>query len=274
MIWINSEKILATDHNISVSRATYGSLQIENKPTAGHISTETNFAKYTISLMVAVASSTFIASLVFSTGIRYYSPSPSGITGDITMLHNSHPNLRHRSAPITLSIWLYPPQDARLEIQDQIDMLAEDRGPSFLPHVTLVGGIPCQSEEEALQLGKALQDGLRGFGEVPCHFSLTPKTSEGVWNQALYLTMDETDPFMKLCETCRVILGLPLPCNFAPPALKPHMSLFYGVKDIPNASEVEPVKSFQATTIAMWTTGPSTLASVPNWKEVAVIQLD
>jgi hypothetical protein len=200
---------------------------------------------------------------------------PHQITGaDITMLHNSHPNPRHSSAPITLSLWLYPPQDAVLVIQDQIDMLAEDRGPSFLPHVTIVSGIPCQSEEQTLQMGRALQDGLRGFGEVHCHFSSTPKTSEGVWNQALYLTMDETDPFMKLCETCRVILGLELPCTFAPPAHKPHMSLFYGVTDIPEGSEVEPVKSFEASAIALWTTSPSTLASVPNWKEVSVIKLD
>jgi hypothetical protein len=270
-----SENIFATDHNnISVSRVTYGSLQIEDKPTPARNSTETKYAKYTISLMVAVASSTFIASLAFRTGILYYSPSPSGITGaDITMLHNSHSNLRHRSAPITLSVWLYPPQAALLDIQDQIDMLAEDRGPSFLPHVTLIGGIPCQSEEQALQMGRALQHGLRGFGEVPCHFSATPKTSEGVWSQALYLTMDETDLFIKLCETCRVILGFELPCTFAPPAHKPHMSLFYGVTDIPDASEVEPVKSFEASTIAIWTTGLSTLASVPNWKEMSVIKL-
>jgi hypothetical protein len=273
---MNSEKILlATGQNISVSRATYGSLQTENKPTTAHNSSETKYAKYTISLMVAVASLTYIASLVFRTGIPYYSPFPSGTTGaDIAMVQNSHPNLRHHAAPITLSLWLYPPQDARIDIQHQIDILAEDRGPSFLPHVTLVGGVPCQSEEQALQLGRALQVGLRGFGEVPCHFSSTPKTSEGVWNQALYLAMDETDPFMKLCETCRVILGLELPCTFAPPANLPHMSLFYGVTDIPDASEVEPVKSFEASTIAMWTTGPSTLASVPNWKEVSVIRLD
>jgi hypothetical protein len=250
----------------------YGSLQIENKPTTPHNSTETKYTHFFLTL--AAASSTFIASLVFRTGILYCSSSQSGMTAaDIAMIHNSHPNLRQGSAPMTLSLWLYPPHDARLDIQDQIDMLAEDRGPSFAPHVTLVGGLPCQSEEEALQLGRALQDGLRGFGEVPCHFSSTPKTSEGFWNQALYLTVNETDPFMKLCEACRVIIGLELPCTFASPARKPHLSLFYGVTDIPNASEVEPVKPFQASTIAIWSTGPSTLAGVQSWKELSVIKL-
>jgi hypothetical protein len=272
---MNSEAILATSPTLSVSRATYGSfLQIENKPA--HNSTETNESAISW-MLVAVATLTCIASLVVRTRIlSYNSPFPSDRTGaDITMLRNSHPNLRHdRSAPITLSLWLYPPQDARSSIQDQIDILATERGPSFTPHVTLVGNIPCQSEEQALQLGRALQDGLRGFGTVPCQFSSTPKTSEGVWSQALYLTMTEIDPFLKLCERCRVLLGLELPCTFAPPAHQPHMSLFYGVTDIPNASEVEPVKSFDASTIAIWTIGPSTLASVPNWKEVSVIQLE
>ena len=177
--------------------------------------------------------------------------------------------------PLTLSLWLLPPKSAQIKIQEQIDRLAKDRGPSFPPHVTIIGGIPCRSEEHAQEMAQTLQDGLRGYGKIPCSFSSIPFTSKGVWSQALFLTMEMGAPFMNLCQKCRMLLGLDVEdWRFAPPAGLPHLSLFYGVSNLPDKKEVLPVDPFYSYSVALWRTDPSTLESVPNWKEIAVIDLN
>jgi hypothetical protein len=179
-----------------------------------------------------------------------------------------------KAAPMSLSLWLVPLKMTKERIEEQIDKLAENRGPTFGPHVTVIGGIPCQSESDALEMAKILQDGLRGFGEVPCGFSSVPDTSKGVWSQALFLTMEMSAPFMDLCEQARALLGMDTEnWTFAPPVGMPHISLFYGVENIPEKSEVKPISPFHSYTLTLWRTDPPTLEGVPNWKQVAVIDL-
>lgn len=176
---------------------------------------------------------------------------------------------------MTLSLWLIPPKNTKVRIQQQIDRLAENTGaPTFDPHVTVIGGIPCQSERHALEMAKTLQEGLRGFGKVPCTLSSVPFNSKGVWSQALFLTMEFSAPFMNLCQQSRALLGMDTEnWMFAAPVHMPHLSLFYGVDDIPEKKEVQQILPFPAYTLALWKTDPPTLEGVPKWKEIALIDL-
>lgn len=153
--------------------------------------------------------------------------------------------------------------------------MAENHGgPTFQPHVTVVGNIPCHSDKDALKIAKNLQDSLRGFGKVPCVFSSSPYASDGVWNQALLVTMEKSAPFMNLCQKTRAILGMDTKhWGFPQPAGMPHMSLFYGVDNVPGQNETKPISPFDTSKLALWKTDPPTLEGVPYWKEIAVINL-
>lgn len=174
-------------------------------------------------------------------------------------------------------------------VQTQIDDWARTyHGPTFLPHVTLVGGIPAQSVDDAHTLAANLQAGLANFGSVEILLGdiLREPTQ---WNQALIVEVEQSASFLSLCRTSRSILGMPVDdCYlFPPPANVPHMSLYYGVP--PNVPRLDgdanddkeglvvnaaiPHGSFQATTLMLWITNPSTLDGVPDWKPVATIKL-
>jgi hypothetical protein len=180
-----------------------------------------------------------------------------------------------KGEPIMLSLWLMPPPYMVKKIQAHIDELAKGKGPTFIPHVTIISGIQCYSEEEVQEMAKKLQEGLKGFGKVPCSFGPVPYSSKGHWSQGLFLVMDMAASLMNLCQKSRIILGMDAGSwRFAPPAGLPHLSLFYGIgSDIPDKKEVEPVQPFHSISVALWKTDPSTLEGVPNWKEVAVINL-
>lgn len=207
-------------------------------------------------------------------------PLPRVQVAALTMTNNEIKNIAQEvlsteEKPIKLSLWLLPPRNFKDKIQQQIDKLADNKGPTFDPHVTVIGDIECKSEEEVLEVATKLQEGLKGFGKIPCSFSSVPYTSKGVWNQALFLTMEQSAPFMNLCQQSRAILGLDTEnWSFGLPVNMPHLSLFYGLdKDIPNKSEVEPVAPFYSSMLALWKTDPATLEGVPNWTEVVTIHM-
>ena len=179
-------------------------------------------------------------------------------------------------SPITLSLWLMPPEIARNEIQEQINKFAsDDRGPTFVPHVTIIERIPCQSEWHAMEVANQLQEGMKGFGAIPCQLVSGPFTSKGVWNQAFFMVLDMSAPFMNLCQKCRAVLGFDTESwRFAPPADLPHLSLFYGEKNIPDKNTVEAIHPFYSYELALWRTDPQTLNGVPTWKQVATISLN
>lgn len=182
--------------------------------------------------------------------------------------------IRSKKEPMFLSLWLLPPEKD-VSIQNQINRLSKSHsGPSFPAHITIIGGIPCQDEDEAYRVANILEQGLTGFGEIPCHFSSTPKSFENTWNQALLVTLDDISvPFADLCETSRHLLNLTPECLYPPPVNLPHLSLFYGIENIPALTEVDPIVPFLANKVALYITTPSTLKGVENWREIAVIHL-
>ena len=83
------------------------------------------------------------------------------------------------SSPFKISLWLLPPEDIRTHLQSNIDEIAAlTGGPSFVPHATILGGIPClcSTEEEAEQWAEKLLTILRSqlpaVGGIPCQFGL------------------------------------------------------------------------------------------------------
>jgi len=75
-----------------------------------------------------------------------------------------------------LSLWLLPPMPLRKTLQQEIAKLAmryNHHGSSapFMPHITIVGSIRCETHRDAMELGQALQKGMKGLGGVPCRFS-------------------------------------------------------------------------------------------------------
>ena len=176
--------------------------------------------------------------------------------------------------PKKYSLWLMPQENDAAKLQTQIDALAENRGPKFAPHVTVIGGIWFKSEDEAIDWAHKLQKGLEGFGEISCDFDKTPYYSEGVWSQALCATMEPSEPFLDLCRKARLILnGDSDNWTFPYPICLPHLSLFYGTENVPQKEDVKPVPSFRSDMLALWETNPSTLEGVPEWKEIVRINL-
>ena len=175
------------------------------------------------------------------------------------------------SSSCSLSLWLIPLN--KETIQTQITQLAKDRGGSiFPPHVTVIGNIPCQSDQHAREIANTLQEGLRGFGTVHCVPG--PTKSFTVWNQALVVTMEVSEQFLHLIQRSKHLLGMDTAIEFPPPVSMPHLSLFYGLKNsIPEDYPEHPIAPFNALELALWTTNPPTLEGVSNWKEIAVIDL-
>jgi hypothetical protein len=179
----------------------------------------------------------------------------------------------------------------------------------FEPHVTVVGGIPFRTggDEIAAMLKKLSP--LEGFGPVRCDFE--PKPAFGtddaglpVWNQAAVLVLKSDDEnnnnnsnsnsetengavgrnFGQLCKEVRSLLGIPSPAAdgeegtpvpFPPPLRRPHMSLYYGVDDVPRADEIGGfAESFEAHHLELWRTWPSGGADdVKDWEWLGTIDL-
>lgn len=172
------------------------------------------------------------------------------------------------------SLWLLPPKSNSETINAQIVKFADNNnGPLFDPHVTVAGGIRCDSDQEMLDAVQTLQEGLKGFGNVECRFN-SPFTTPDAWNQALCVEMEESDSFLTLVRSTSKILDRnPEQFTFPKPIGKPHLSLFYGTSNIPPTEEIEPIDAFQSHELALWRTQPSTLDGVAQWKEVARIDL-
>ena len=176
---------------------------------------------------------------------------------------------------IHLSLWLIPPggegtddDENRVDDQhkhnvykastDMVNELAEQyNGPTFIPHVTIVGGIEVDSEEDAIRLSKKLKEGLSSHNNnsdddttitttttntsttirsIECKF----KSIGGIegpcacWNQALILEMERSESYLKLCQVCRQLLGMEQQqphqgLGGVVGEVGPHMSLYYGV---------------------------------------------
>jgi hypothetical protein len=198
-----------------------------------------------------------------------------------------------------LSLWLLPPEPLRTTLSKHIAKLAmryNHHGSSapFMPHVTIVGSIRCETHRDATQLGLALQKGMKGSGPVPCRFqnnepnatnndhnSHKPKSCVAmynnehqlVWSQSCIALMERSEEYMNLIELSRALLKLPKgEWMFPGPACEPHMSTFYGKCEIKDHQVPYP-PDFVATEAALYMTTPGTLQGVAKWREVARIPL-
>lgn len=187
------------------------------------------------------------------------------------------------SSCLYLSLWLLPPLPLRQQLAKEIAKMAmrySHHGSSapFMPHITIIGSIRCETHREATQLGKQLQKGLKGSGVVPCRFQQSPcvamYTTENkiVWSQSCIAIVERSEEYMNLLALSRQIFQLPLgEWMFPGPACEPHYSTFYGTQSIP--TNIPPPPNFVAEEAALVMTTPGTLEGVAKWREVARIHL-
>ena len=180
------------------------------------------------------------------------------------------------SSPFKISIWLMPPPGVETRIQGLVNSLAKKNGgPTFRPHVTVVGGFECKSEEEAHRMAADLRKGLKHYGSVPCIFDPKFKSYPTTWNQSLIATVEVTEAFFNLCQISREILNVnPNNWTFPSPANLPHMSLFYGVENIPDLTGLSPIEDYEAHTISVWKTFSSDIGGVDEWVELDSFSLE
>mmetsp|Transcript_27084 Transcript_27084/g.45139 ORF Transcript_27084/g.45139 Transcript_27084/m.45139 type:complete len:193 (+) Transcript_27084:303-881(+) len=182
-------------------------------------------------------------------------------------------------ATMKCSLWLMPPSPVATDVTALIHELSKGRSEiPFEAHVTIAGGIVL--EEDPAQLCERLQTSLRGkFGKgIDCQFrpkALSVRKEDGTaqWNQALVAVLDQTPSLLALVDASRKALKQPPELRFAPLLHQPHLSLFYGTKNVPDPECVKLLEPFVATELALWSTTPGTAEGVANWKELGRISL-
>jgi Cyclic phosphodiesterase-like protein len=190
--------------------------------------------------------------------------------------HRRSVSAESTSGDISVSLWLIPSASTSLLLAEQIDQFSQGgtRGPRFAPHITIVGGIECRSEEHILEVANTLEAGLAGFGKIPCTVSPKAYAAPGAWNQALHLVVEPSAALLNLCQRARALLGMDTEnWTFPPPSNYPHISMFYGIDNIPDKSEVQSVSPFYAYTLALWRTDPPSLEGVEHWREIRVFDI-
>ena len=180
-----------------------------------------------------------------------------------------------------VTLWLVPPNSVAEKLQTNIvDLCKQTDGASapFVPHVTIIGGIPCESDDTLKNLTEKLQKGLQGTGSVPCRFRQDVETmyhddDSLVWNQACVSVVKQTKEFMAFHKHCRNILNLnDEEWEFPPPLREPHLSHFYGTTVPPASENVLVAPDFDAVEAALWETSGG-YEGVKNWRELARIKL-
>ena len=139
------------------------------------------------------ATAAFLGPFSAATAFTANTMSPQGVNRALSMLPspfadpgaatddaaNSPAKNDDEASPFKISLWLLPPEDVRTHLQSNIDEIAAlTGGPSFVPHATILGGIPClcSTEEEAEQWAHKLLTTLRtqlpAVGGIPYQFGL------------------------------------------------------------------------------------------------------
>jgi hypothetical protein len=176
-----------------------------------------------------------------------------------------------------VSLWLLPPPSISESLQVNIAELAKEYEGShpFEPHVTIVGGIECESPTN---LATLLTQGLHGFGGIPCRFrkeviNMSNPDNTLVWNQACVSVMERSKEFMLLNKHVRELLGMECEeWEFPAPLGEPHLSHYYGTQKAPCAQDVIRFDDFTAVEAGLWETSGG-FEGVKNWKELARIKL-
>ncbi|CAJ1911091.1 unnamed protein product [Cylindrotheca closterium] len=187
--------------------------------------------------------------------------------------HQQQRTNTNSSQTIKFSLWMIPPPSVSDVLEEQISFYSKTSGgPYFDPHVTVTGGIECDSFDDAKKIVSLLQQELSGFGKVDAVFQTKARNFD-TWNQALLVEMDASPKFVKLCQRVRELLKMDTTNLFSPPVNAPHLSLFYGVNNVPNANDVETIPNFTSNTLALYITDPATAEGVPEWEFFAEISL-
>ena len=144
-----------------------------------------------------------------------------------------------------LSLWLLPPKAMEQRFKDEITKLSlkyNKLGSSapFVPHITIVGSIRCETNREVKELGQRLQKKLQQMKSVPCRFYdkydnrnrsntdsshningsnsndgrkrchvMHNEENQLVWSQSCIALMERSDEYMALLAKAREVLGLP-----------------------------------------------------------------
>jgi len=178
------------------------------------------------------------------------------------------------------TLWLMPPSSVSKKLEANIVYLSHecDGGVPFVPHVSVVGGISCESPEDFEEVTETLRAGLQGTGGIPCRFkkdvvNMYNADDTLVWNQACVSVMERSGEFMALHERARKLLGIEDEnWDFPGPLHEPHLSHYYGKQVPPSAEDVVASPDFVAEEVALWETSGG-YEGVKNWKELARIRL-
>ncbi|TMW64863.1 hypothetical protein Poli38472_009030 [Pythium oligandrum] len=166
------------------------------------------------------------------------------------------------------SLWLVPHAAAERELQGVIDELATRlETPSFLPHMTLLGGIMGLQEEEVVRKTQLVADGLETLDLQVSAVS----SKELLYFQCVFALLKMTPALENAHEHAKQVYE-----RLEEPSFMPHVSLVYGDLSTEDrralAQEFGP--RFDGTQMKMerlqlWnTTGP-----VKQWKLVKEIAL-
>ena len=181
-----------------------------------------------------------------------------------------------------LSLWLLPPLPIRDLLADRIAHLSKTYNGSapFVPHVTVLGCVPCESVNHGKQLGRRLQKSLKGTGGVPCRFrdeiiSMYDTAGKLIWSQSCVSIMARSEEFMHLLERSRTATGMNNGAEwmFPGPLREPHMSHYYGSESPPPVTQVQRPPDFVAHEVALFVTSPGSVAGVKEWKQRTLIKL-
>ncbi len=118
------------------------------------------------------------------------------------------------------SLWLTPPKAQYRKLADLIRRLAKSHSaPVFDPHITLLGAIEAEDEEQALRLTHLLATRIEPF-EI--RLSHVRHTSE--YYRCLYLKAEPTDGLIRANIEAKLVMAELIGAQ----EFYPHMSLLYG----------------------------------------------
>ncbi|DBA86322.1 TPA: hypothetical protein ACH3X2_005557 [Trebouxia sp. C0005] len=117
----------------------------------------------------------------------------------------------------TYSIWIEPKGPLAARLQKEINYLADPYGgPTFPPHVTLVGGVN-GPEEQIIECAKGLADTLQ-----PYRIEFEHPAYGGIYHQCVYMLCHQDDATMAAGQLSKQTFGQGQMSSYMP-----HLSLLY-----------------------------------------------
>lgn len=198
-----------------------------------------------------------------------------------------------------ISVWIVPVAYQFDVLHKQIiEITSRQNLPSFIPHVTLLGGIPCANKSEANDVVKLLKRHLKSFGDIEVEFSGSvtcardKATNEVKWNQSCLISIKRNLKFVRISHIVREIVehrknmaSIPSfkfnddvsvdvnSLTFPEPFGEPHYSFAYG-NDESLCPKIRLISSgFTSREVVVWITSPASLEGVKSWRFFASIPL-